>query len=167
MTQTKRKILDEGRIRQIIRRIAYQIYESNIDASDLAIVGIGKQGLEIGNLLAEELAPIAQGITCRTFLVDLDKDDPNGSVALKASHEDLGGRPVILVDDVLNSGRTMAYSLMALLETEPAKVEIAVLVDRGHRRYPVSATFSGYELATTLEEHIEVKMGKHPAVYLY
>ncbi len=101
------------------------------------------------------------------MVIKLDKENPVGTVKIDADLERLSGIPLIIADDVLNTGRTMTYSLMALLETEVTKVEIAVLVDRGHRKFPVSATFSGYQLSTTLEEQIEVKLDGKPAVYLY
>jgi pyrimidine operon attenuation protein/uracil phosphoribosyltransferase len=167
MSKTKRLILDKPQIAQIIRRIAYQMYENNMGAKKLAIVGIGEQGYELGGHFVAELALIDPKLKVIPVMVSIDKNQPNGTVQLQAKPNELKGLSVILVDDVLNTGKTMAYSLMALLEAEPAKIEMAVLVDRGHKNYPLSATFSGYQLATTLEEHIEVTLGKNPSVYLY
>lgn len=167
MTKSKRLILDKEQIAQITRRIAYQIYESNLAMKKLVLVGIGAQGFELGGHIAAELALINPKLKVDHFMIALDKSQPNGTVELQAKPSALEGTSVVLVDDVLNTGKTMAYSLMAVLEAEPAKIEMAVLVDRGHKNYPLSATFSGYQLATTLEEHIEVKLGKNPAVYLY
>ncbi len=164
---SKKVILDQTKIGQILRRIAYQIFENNIDTSEIVIVGVGSQGLQLGETLAQELSLINDKLNVSAHLLDLDKSDPKETVKLKDSSLDLEGKNVVLVDDVLNTGRTMAYSFAKLLELEPAKVEVAVLVDRGHRSFPISATFRGYELSTTLEEHIEVKLGKKPAVFLY
>jgi pyrimidine operon attenuation protein/uracil phosphoribosyltransferase len=166
-TKSKRLILDRDRIQQSIRRIAYQIYENNIEAKQLSLVGIGSQGYELGTRIAEELHQIDPKLTVGQFKIEIDKENPNGTAELVAKPSELKDKSVILVDDVLNSGRTMSYCLMALLEAEARKIEIAVLIDRGHRRYPIIATFSGLQLSTTLEEHIEVKLDKNPAVYLY
>jgi pyrimidine operon attenuation protein/uracil phosphoribosyltransferase len=166
-TKTKRLVLDQNRIQHSIRRIAYQIYENNINAKQLSLAGIGEQGLQLGSRIAEELKLIAPKLVVDQFKINIDKDNPNGTAELMAKPSDIKGKSVILVDDVLNSGRTMAYCLVALLEADAHQIEIAVLVDRGHRRYPISAIFSGLQLSTTLEEHIEVKLGKNPAVYLY
>lgn len=166
-TKNKRLILDKDQIQQTLRRIAYQIYENNIKAKKLAVVGIGDQGFELGARLVKELQLIDEKLSVDHFKVELDKLQPKGTVQLIAKPNALKGKSVVLVDDVLNSGKTMAFSLMVLLEAEAAQIEIAVLVDRGHRHYPVSATFSGLQLSTTLEEHIEVQLGKNPAVYLY
>ena len=166
-SKSKRLILDKDRIQQSIRRIAYQIYENNISAKRLSIAGIGTQGFELGTRIVEELALIDAKLKVSQFKIEIDKENPNGTAELIAKPSDLKGQSVILVDDVLNSGRTMAYCLIALLEADARQIEIAVLVDRGHRRYPISATFSGLQLSTTLEEHIEVKLGKTPSVYLY
>ena len=166
-TKNKRLILDKDRIEQTIRRIAYQIYENNIKAKKLAVVGIGDQGYELGARFVSELKIIDPKLNVDHFKVELDKIQPKGTVELIAKPNALKDKSVVLVDDVLNTGKTMAFSLMALLEAEAAQIEIAVLVDRGHRYYPVSATFSGLQLSTTLEEHIEVLLGDSPAVYLY
>lgn len=163
----KKPILDKERIAQIIRRMAFQIYENNLDADTLVFVGIGKQGLELSKLLGSELSTIAARPALAYHHVALDKSQPESTVELMAPAEVIKGNPVVLVDDVLNTGKTVAYSLMTLMSESPKKVELAVLVDRGHRTFPVAATYKGYELATTLEEHIEVKLGKNPMVKLY
>ena len=101
------------------------------------------------------------------FRIDLDKRNPKGTVKIKPDPEDISGKNLVLIDDVLNTGRTIAYSMIVLLDKQLNKIEVATLVDRGHRQFPIMATFYGYSLPTTLEEHIEVTMGKSPAVYLY
>jgi pyrimidine operon attenuation protein/uracil phosphoribosyltransferase len=73
---------------------------------------------------------------------------------------------VIIIDDVLNTGRTLAYAFKPFLEIEVKKIEVAVLVNRSNTLFPVSPTYTGYELATTLSDHVEVKLGKDAAVYL-
>ena len=167
MNSSKKLILGEERVRQIVRRIAFQIRENNMDSSHLSLVGICNLGFELAGSIIKELRIIDPKLTYEHLRVDLDKKNPRDTVQLDQDMETLSGKSVILVDDVLNTGRTLAYSLLALLSAKIEKLEVVVLVDRGHPQYPVAATFTGYQLSTTLEEHIEVKLGNHPSVYLY
>ena len=163
----KKRILEDDRVLQILRRIAYQIYENNLESKALFIVGVSKQGLKLVELIQSELKEIDSKLKVEVGDIHMDKSNPKDSLSFNFEAASLEGKPVILIDDVLNSGRTITHCLLALLNTAPSKIEIAVLVDRGHKRFPVSATYAGYELATTLEEHVEVKLGKKNAVYLY
>ncbi len=167
MNSSKKLILNESQIKQIVRRIAYQIYESNTGVKKLALVGICNLGYELSALLINELRIIAPGIAVDQFRLELDKSEPRNTVQLDEDVKILSGKSIILVDDVLNTGKTLAHSLLALLAANVSKIETAVLVDRGHPQFPISATFSGYQLSTTLEEHIEVQLGTKPGVYLY
>jgi pyrimidine operon attenuation protein / uracil phosphoribosyltransferase len=167
MSQTKKLILDHSRIAQIIRRMAHQIFESTYGHKEVILVGVGGGGTKLCALLGEELRLIQPKlkVTCQEVL--MDKENPLGTTRLNADPTSLKGKPVVLVDDVLNTGRTLAYGLTELLKIDVDRIEIAVLVNRRHTTFPVAATYSGYELSTTLDEHIEVVMGKKPAVYLY
>jgi len=164
---SKSAILEEPKIGQIIRRIAYQIFENNIDTDEIVFVGVDKNGYALGELIGTELNEINPQVECAYHFLDMDKSNPKDTLKWRRESPNLEGKKVVLVDDVLNTGKTMAYCLAALLDLAPAKIEIAVLVDRGHRTFPVSATFLGYELSTTLEDHIEVNLGKKSVVYLY
>jgi pyrimidine operon attenuation protein/uracil phosphoribosyltransferase len=99
--------------------------------------------------------------------ISLDKAIPQQSeVTLDCELKVLKKRCIILVDDVLNTGRTFAYGLKPFLNIEVKKIEIAVLVNRSHTLFPIYPQYTGYELATTLKEHVEVILGKENAVYL-
>ncbi len=76
------------------------------------------------------------------------------------------GKSIVLVDDVLNSGKTLIYSMKAILSTDTMKIRTALLVDRDHRRYPVLTDFVGMTLSTTFQEHVSVEFGTEDAVYL-
>lgn len=167
MTQPKKLILDERKIDHIIRRIAYQIHENNMDAKSLVIVGICGQGVELAGRFSDELRRIDDKIKVGQLRIDLDKTNPKETAQLSEDVSTLSGKSVVLVDDVLNTGKILTHGLQVLLAADVKKIETAVLVDRGHPQFPISATFSGYQLSTTLEEHIEVKLGKKPGVYLY
>ena len=163
----KKKILDSDQVNQIIKRLAFQVYENNLNEKSLVVVGIGKQGARLSQLLGDQLKAIAGEIKISFATITLDKEKPAGTVDLKLNGTKISNQPVVLVDDVLNTGRTLVHSLMAVLEHDPKHIEVTVLVDRGHKLFPVNASYAGYQLATTLEEHIEVRLGASPSVYLY
>ncbi len=149
-------ILDEAQILQKIKRMAYEIFERHFNEKNLIVVGIFEQGYHLAELLTEELSSIAP---FKVILVkmQIDKQNPvNSEVTLDIEKEKFDGAPVLLVDDVLNTGKTMAYCLRPFLNRDIDGLEIAVLVNRSHKQFPISANYQGYELATTINEHIEV-----------
>jgi len=147
--------------------MAYQILENNMGVKDLVLVGVCGQGFELAEKFTEELKIIKASFRVNLIEIKLDKENPRDTIVLNEELNSLAGKSILLVDDVLNTGRILAYSLQALLAIDTLKIETAVLVDRGHPQFPITATYSGYQLSTTLEEHIEVNLGKKPAVYLY
>ena len=97
----------------------------------------------------------------------LDKSAPQQSaVTLDCNIKDLQKKCIILVDDVLNTGRTFAYGLKPFLSIEVKKIETAVLVNRSHTLFPIYPQYTGYELATTIRDHVEVILGEETAVYI-
>jgi pyrimidine operon attenuation protein/uracil phosphoribosyltransferase len=151
--ETKNVILTQDVIEKKIKRIAYEIYEHNSDEQELILAGIWDRGM----ILAEKIAGILQEISplrIRLLRLDLDKQRPEG---VKLSEEiDFGGKVIVLVDDVANSGRTMLYALKPFLQFLPKKIQTAVLVDRKHKSFPLSVDFVGYSLATTLQDMVMV-----------
>lgn len=166
MVVEKNLILDAAQIRQKIKRMAFEIYENNFKEKSIVVAGIEGQGYVLAKLLCREIEAIAP---VKTILVKLsiDKELPQQSeVTLDTDMKEIRKKCIILVDDVLNTGRTFAYSLKPFLNIEVKKIEIAVLVNRSHTLFPVYSQYTGYELATTLREHVEVVLGKENAVYL-
>ena len=160
-------ILNASEIDQKIKRIAYEIYEYNFKEKKIVFAGISGQGFALAKLIAAQLDKISS-LETEIIEVKVDKDKPHfeevelsQDIARNISH------PVILVDDVLNTGRTLMYSLGPFLELKVKKIEIAVLVDRGYAKFPVKATYTGLSLSTTLNDHVEVKLaGKRSEVCL-
>jgi len=152
----KSLVLNAKQVSQKIRRIAYEIYENNFSEKSIVLAGIDGQGYAFAKILEKELNAIS---SIKTLLVkvSLDIDSPV---------KDLKKKCVILIDDVLNSARTLAYGMKPFLVAEVKKVEVAVLVNRSHTLFPIVPTYTGFELATTLTDHVEVKLGKDAAVYL-
>jgi len=165
--QPQNLILDKAQIEQKLTRMAYEIYERNFEEQALVLAGIHENGYLLAQKLAERLAQISP-LSVELLTVRLHKENPlQHPITLSPENGGLDNKAVIVVDDVLNTGRTLAYTLNAFLPRSPRKVEIATLVDRHHPLYPVAATYTGYSLATTLQEHVEVVLtGEHFGAYL-
>lgn len=167
-----RIILNADEIQQKTRRIAYEIYERNFDDQQLILAGIVDRGFALAERIGQELDEISHFKYAEDSLhlvrIQLEKfTHQQCGVSLDCTLEQLDGKSIILIDDVLNTGRTLAYSMRPFLERNINKLEIAVLVNRSHSKFPVVANYTGYELGTTLEEHIEVVLdGAKDAAYL-
>ncbi len=160
-------ILDKPQVLQKLRRMAFEIVEFNLDEKEIVLVGIYDKGYEIAAMLLEEMKAISK-IKLKLVRLDINKEDPAAdAIQLDCSHDKLKDKCVVLVDDVLNSGRTMAYAMIVLLSADIKKLETATLVDRSHKRFPISANYKGFELSTTIDEHVEVALKKDMGVYLY
>ena len=168
MIATQNLILSEVQVNQIIRRIAFEIYENNFDEKNIVVVGIYDKGYLLAERIVRELSAIAEGVKISMIKLEINKEKPLSSeVTLDVPSKNLKGKVIILVDDVLNTGKTMAHSMSALLEVEVKKLQIAVLVNRSHKQFPLSANYKGYELSTTIDEHVDVKLEDPVGVFLY
>ncbi|PSR56779.1 phosphoribosyltransferase [Adhaeribacter arboris] len=150
------RILTRQDIMQKIKRMAFEIYEKNFEESELYLAGIHENGYKLAELLADELRQISP-LFVHLLGITLDKIHPlNQVIDLEPANLNLEGKVIILVDDVLNSGKTMAYSLALFLKAEVKKIETATLINRHNTLYPIMVTYTGLSLATTLLEHIRV-----------
>jgi pyrimidine operon attenuation protein/uracil phosphoribosyltransferase len=167
MTTEKSLILDSVKVKQKIRRMAFEIYERNVKEKSIVLAGIDGQGYVLAKLLAKEVESISP-IEVKLVLIHLDKSAPQQSeITVDCDLKDIKKKCIILVDDVLNTGRTFTYGIKPFLNIEVKKIEAAVLVNRGLTMFPVHAQYTGYELSTTIKDHIEVILGKEMAVYLH
>ncbi|MBT8184418.1 MAG: phosphoribosyltransferase [Eudoraea sp.] len=161
------RILTHQQIQHKIRRIAYQIYEANVDEKQLIIAGIDGGGLQFAKKIQSVLQEItkAEIVLCKVLM---NKRDPlKSGVSTSLPEEDYKNRSVVLVDDVLNSGTTLIYGVHHFLRTPLKQLKTAVLVNRNHKKYPVKADYKGISLSTSLQEHIHVEFkAKNDAVYL-
>jgi pyrimidine operon attenuation protein/uracil phosphoribosyltransferase len=166
MLADKTLMLDSAQVKQKIRRMSFEMYEHNFKEKNIVVAGIDGQGYALAKLLAKEVEAISS-IEVTLVKVSLDKLAPQqGEVMLDCDVKEVKKKCIILVDDVLNTGRTLAYGLKPFLDTEVKKIETAVLVNRSHALFPIYPQYTGYELSTTLKEHVEVVLGKESAVYL-
>lgn len=155
MTEAAHIILDHTEISHKIKRIAYQIYESNATETEIVLAGIADRGYEFALLLTETLKNISplEVTVCKVFV---DKKTPLNEVKTSISASDYENKSVILIDDVLNSGATLIYGVKHFLNVPLKQFKTAVLVNRNHKKYPVKADFKGISLSTSLNEHVKV-----------
>ncbi len=158
-------ILDQERISYKLRRMAYEIWERNSDEKGIILLGIEKGGRILADNLSEILKEISP-LKVKTVSININKKNPLNH-ALE-SELNLDGKTVVLCDDVVNSGKTIIYSLHAILSYDLKKIMVAVLVDRKHKSFPIASDIVGHTVATTIQDHIEVetKGKKITAVYL-
>lgn len=159
-------VLDHDRVQRKLQRIAHQLHEENVEEKGIVVVGIAPRGMQLAKRLSEQLGTMSE-LRIELLELKLDKDDPlTGPVMLSADLKDLKDRVVVLVDDVLMSGRTLMHAAAHLVQVPLKKLTTVVLVDRRHRTYPIRADIVGLTLSTTLQEHISVELGKKDAVFL-
>ena len=153
-------ILTHQQIEQKITRLAHQIIENSFGESTIFLGGICGNGV----MLAEKLKSIIESegrSEIILFEITVDKENPlSHPIQLSIPEEMLAQAYVVLVDDVINSGKTMQYALVKLLEQATKAIKTVVLVDRQHRRYPIKADFVGISLSTTLQERVEVELSE-------
>ena len=161
------KILSHQEIQHKIRRIAYQIYEANVEEKEIVIAGIEGGGMNFAKKIQMVLKNITEAniILCK---VSLNKRNPlESEVKTSIPAEEYMNKSVVLVDDVLNSGTTLIYGVHHFLRTPLKQLKTAVLVNRNHKKYPVKADYKGISLSTSLQEHVHVKFqAKNDMVYL-
>ena len=161
------QILDDKKIRQKIRRLAIEIMENNYEEPEIILAGINKLGLAFARLLQTELTTIGkQKITLTNIRIN-PADPLSSEVLLDLPIPYLQGKTIIVVDDVANTGRTIFYACKPILDALPKKVEVAVMVDRTHKSFPVKVDYYGLSLATTLLENIDVQMPDNQAFGVY
>ena len=161
-------ILNQHQIAQKIDRIAYQLLEDNFDEKEIIIAGI----LPKGNYIAERLKAILDKIApfkSTLLTIELDKQSTSLRAKIDTDIQVCNNKVVIIVDDVLNSGKTLAYGFGVFLDVPLKKLRTVVLIDRNHKSFPVTTDFAGVALSTVLKEHVDVVLneeGKEDAVYL-
>jgi len=148
--------------------MAYQIWEDNLEETSIVIAGIADYGYILAQRLKKELEAIS-GIEVVLMKIELNKFISHLQAETDVQIEECSNKVVVLVDDVLNSGRTLAYGLGVFLDIPLKKLRTAVLVNRSHRIFPVTPDFTGLELATVTKEHVDVLLNSNQeedAVYL-
>ena len=159
-------VLEHDRIHRKLDRMAMQVLEQHGGAQGLVLVGVMPRGAALARRLKKLLEQHA-GEATELLELTLPKDGPlDAPVELRPAEHPLEGRCVVLVDDVLMSGRTLMHAVAHLVKYPLKRLTTVVLVDRMHRTWPIRADIVGLTLSTTLQEHISVELGRKDTVYL-
>jgi len=153
-------ILSNKQISHKIRRMAYQVYESNVNEKEVIIAGIKHNGFLLAKRIKSEVEKIApiQVTLCEVYI---DKKKPITPVETSLELSEFKNKSLLLVDDVLSTGTTLIYGVRHFLEVPLKQFKTAVLVDRNHKKYPVKADFKGISLSTSLNENVAVVFEKN------
>jgi pyrimidine operon attenuation protein / uracil phosphoribosyltransferase len=143
----KNVIMDSDAMRRALVRIAHEIIEKNKGVNNVVLVGIRTRGVPLAQRIAQEIE-IIEGVKVKVGMLDIDFD--------------LNGKNIVLVDDVLYTGRTIRAALDAVIDMgRPRSIQLAVLIDRGHKELPIRADFVGKNVPTAHKETIEVTLKEH------
>jgi pyrimidine operon attenuation protein/uracil phosphoribosyltransferase len=175
-SNVKAEVMDASAIDRALTRIAHEILEANKGCDNIALVGIVTRGAEMAQRLAERLARIeCENVPVGSLDISFYRDDVGVRLNPEVHRTDIPfeveGRDIVLVDDVLYTGRTIRAALDALMDYgRPRSVQLAVLVDRGHRELPVRADYVGKNVPTARKERVKVLLadtdGRDAAVIL-
>jgi len=157
------KVMEPDDVRRALTRIAHEVLERDRGVSDVVLVGIADRGDDLARRLAHEIRRI-EGVEIRVGVLDITfyRDDIGMRAEAPEVHEtripfDVSGKTVVLVDDVLYTGRTIRSAMDALMDLgRPRKIQLAVLVDRGHRELPIRADFVGKNVPTSRADDVRV-----------
>jgi pyrimidine operon attenuation protein/uracil phosphoribosyltransferase len=165
MEEKKNKIMDQKHIQKTIKRISYQIYETNSEENELVLAGIKENGLELATRIQKELKKISD-LDVVLIEIKMDKKNPRDKISMSQSISFCENKSVVVVDDVLNTGRTLIYAVKKFLSIKLKRIQTAVLVNRNHKNFPIKGDFKGISLSTSIKEHINVRFGKDEGIYL-
>ncbi|MBM7624287.1 pyrimidine operon attenuation protein/uracil phosphoribosyltransferase [Sporohalobacter salinus] len=167
MLKYKKDILDQEGIQRVLTRISHEILEKNKGLEDLVIIGIRTRGVPLAERIADKIAEIeGEEVQVGVLDITLYRDDLTTVAQQPIVHQteipfDITDKKIVLVDDVLYTGRTVRSALDALIDLgRPQAIQLAILVDRGHRELPIRADFVGKNLPTSDEEVVEVKLNE-------
>jgi len=157
-------ILNSNQISRKIKRLSYELYENNLEEKKVILFGINSNGNILSNRVKKNLDNLfSVNIESYNLKIDVNNSTLN---KLDLERDSLNGKVIIIVDDVLNSGKTIAYCINLILPFYPKKIEVAVLVDRSHKKFPILAKYSGVKLNTTINEHVKIDFKKNEGYLL-
>ena len=156
------KILEQDQIDKIIKRIAYQILENNSEELEIFLIGIKNNGYILAELIYHQLKHISN-LNITLYSIQINKKDPLKGIEHNFDLKKMKNKSIVLIDDVLNSGRTLLYGVKFLLDIPLSNFNTAVLIDRNHKKYPIKIDFKGISLSTSIEENVSVIFEKNNA----
>ena len=160
------RIKDGHAIKSSLKRIAYQIYENNIEENSIVIVGIGDRGKILSSLIGNSIKSICD-LNLIFVSLSIKKINLLNVIESDISLDEIKNKSIIIVDDVLNTGSTLIYAVSYFLKIPVKKIQTAVMVNRNHKKFPIKADFKGISLSTSVNEHISVILeGNETGIYL-
>lgn len=166
------KILNTHQVNQKTKRLAIEILENNCDETQIILAGINNNGMTFAKMIHEAMKSITiiQPEIILTGIILKPANPLQEEVLVQLPLQDLENKVIVIIDDVANTGRTLQFAMKPLLNIIVKKIEVAVLIDRKHKSFPVRPNYVGLELATTLLNNIEVQIqageNEEKAVYL-
>ena len=166
MGMQERQIMSQDDVRRALTRVAHEILEHNRGAEDLVIVGIHTRGVHLARRIADNLAKF-EGVDVPVASLDISlyrddltvRDQSQTKIQPTDIPDGIQGKRVVLVDDVLYTGRTIRAAMDALVDFgRPQIIQLAILLDRGHRELPIRADYVGQNLPTAIEERVKVRL---------
>lgn len=159
----KSTLMDEGAVGRALTRISHEIIERNADENEICIVGIMRRGIPLAQIIAQKLTSLGKNVKVGELDVSLYRDDLTKADELQPAKSvlkfDIENKAVVMVDDVLFTGRTARAAMDALVSHgRPAKIQLAVLIDRGHRELPIRGDYVGKNVPTSKSEMVSVKI---------
>lgn len=164
---SKTCLLTADHMQEKITRMAFEILETHVACKSLTLLGVGRRGMCLAKQLAHILQPLGN------FSLEIEqlhmlrnnKKQPTG--ATFCNKVTCRRRNILLIDDVLNTGRTLAHCLTEILKQSPKQVHTAILIARSHKLFPIEVNFVGYQLSAMLDNYVEVQFGKEAGAYLH
>lgn len=162
----KNIVLDSNDINNKIRRISFEIIEKNFNENEIFLMGILPNGKYISNKISEFLNQFSSK-KLNIHFIEIDKKSKSlNKISPSINSHILKNKVIIIVDDVMNSGGTIMYSIKELLKFKPKNIQIAVLIERYYKNFPLDPDYKGLELSTSENEHVEVKLDDSPKVLI-
>ncbi len=162
----KNIILDSIDINNKIRRISFEILEKNFDENEIFLVGVLPNGKYLSNKISEFLSQFSK-IKLNLHFIEIEKKSRSiDKIIPSLNSEMINNKVIVIIDDVMNSGGTLMYSINEMLKFKPKKIQIAVLIERYYKNFPLNPDYKGLELSTSETEHVEVKLDGSPKVLI-
>ena len=156
----KNQVLDHKKIIRICNRLAYQIIENSENKKSIILVGIKEKGFEVSKLIMQELNKICSNKIILRY-IEIDKTSPKNSLKCNLESTFKSSEKVFLIDDVLNTGKTLMYSVNKLLDYDFNSIKTVVLIDRNHKKFPVKVDFKGISLSTNYDDIVKLNFKKN------
>lgn len=162
----KKIVLDSIDINNKIKRISFEILEKNFNENEIFLVGILPNGKYLSNKISEFLSEFSK-IKLNNHFIEIDKMSKSiNKITPSLNLEMVNNKVIVIIDDVMNSGGTLMYSINEMLKFKPKKIQIAVLIERYYKNFPLNPDYKGLELSTSETEHVEVNLDGSPKVLI-